>query len=278
MPIITPAYPSMCSTHNVCYSTFEVMKAELKRASQIVDRIPLGHGSWSELFDQHDFFSKYRYYLQITASSATPEVQLKWAGTVESKIRHLVAKLELVDMVQLVHPFIKGIDRIFFCLNDEEGRQITSGGTISPAVGARTEEDIEGKEGASKVYTTNWFLGMQVETKPKGASGNRRLDLSYPTSEFAKLVRSWDKFEAETMGIVVRYQKAAQLPDYVYEGLEKPPTPAKGNLKRAKVCCAVDLVLSTAGRRGIRRQRSSRTGRRQRSSRSALQESANDRQ
>ena len=78
MPIITPAYPSMCSTHNVTYSTFEVMKAELKRAAEIVDEIASGHAEWPQLFEQHDFFTRYRNYLQITASSTTPEAQLKW--------------------------------------------------------------------------------------------------------------------------------------------------------------------------------------------------------
>lgn len=38
----------------------------------------VGSAPWSELFTPHDFFSKYRYYLQITASSADPDVQLKW--------------------------------------------------------------------------------------------------------------------------------------------------------------------------------------------------------
>lgn len=31
MPIITPAYPSMCSTHNVTLSTQQIMTAEFKR-------------------------------------------------------------------------------------------------------------------------------------------------------------------------------------------------------------------------------------------------------
>ena len=39
MPIITPAYPSMCSTHNVTLSTQQIMTAEFKRgASPFLDR------------------------------------------------------------------------------------------------------------------------------------------------------------------------------------------------------------------------------------------------
>lgn len=78
MPIITPAYPAMCSTHNVSMSTQSIMMKEFKRAADIVDRIVVRSASWSELFEKHDFFSRYRYYLQITASSVDQDVQLKW--------------------------------------------------------------------------------------------------------------------------------------------------------------------------------------------------------
>ena len=54
------------------------MTKEFKRAADIVDKIVVRSASWSELFEKHDFFSRYRYYLQITASSADPDVQLKW--------------------------------------------------------------------------------------------------------------------------------------------------------------------------------------------------------
>lgn len=37
--------------------------------------------------------------------------------------------------------------------------------------------------------------------------GPRRLDISYPTTEFTKLVKMWEKFDEATMGIVVRHIK-----------------------------------------------------------------------
>lgn len=36
MPIITPAYPSMCSTHNVTLSTQSIMTAEFKRGASMI--------------------------------------------------------------------------------------------------------------------------------------------------------------------------------------------------------------------------------------------------
>ena len=47
-------------------------------AAEIMDRIVLGTGEWSELFAKHDFFHKYRYYLQVIASTANASLQLKW--------------------------------------------------------------------------------------------------------------------------------------------------------------------------------------------------------
>lgn len=40
-----------------------------------------------------------------------------------------------------------------------------------------------------------------------GATGPQRLDISYPTTEFTKLVKLWDKYDEATMGIFVRHIK-----------------------------------------------------------------------
>ena len=46
--------------------------------ADIVDKVIIGTAQWSELFSKHDFFHKYRYYLQITASAGDAELQMKW--------------------------------------------------------------------------------------------------------------------------------------------------------------------------------------------------------
>ncbi|KAK4057582.1 polynucleotide adenylyltransferase [Microbotryomycetes sp. JL221] len=231
MPIITPAYPSMCSTHNVTLSTQSIMTAELKRASDIVDRVFVGTSTWSELFVPHDFFKTYRYYLQITASSGDADVQLKWSGTVESRVRQLVMKLEYVDTLTLAHPYVKGFDRVNYCVDETEQRAVSIG-EVPQAVAVRTESDmVEGQGGV--VHTTTFYIGLMIERKPATGGGPRKLDISYPTNEFTKLVKMWDKYDPETMGVIVRYIKSSALPAYVHEGRE-PGTAKTGGTKRTK--------------------------------------------
>jgi poly(A) polymerase len=142
---------------------------------------------------------------------------------VESRIRQLVMKLEYVDSLTLAHPFIKGFEQILYCLTDEEVRLVAQG-EISDAVLKRKKEEIEGKEGGGVVFSTTFYIGLQIEPKQgtslwsgansslsccfaAGAVGPRRLDISYPTQEFTKLVRVWEKFDESSMSIVVQHIK-----------------------------------------------------------------------
>ncbi|KAF7789337.1 hypothetical protein EIP86_000281 [Pleurotus ostreatoroseus] len=200
MPIITPAYPSMCATHNVSNSTQAIMTEEFKKGSDTVNDIMIGRAQWSQLFAKHDFFHKYK------------------AGTVESRIRQLVMKLEYVDTLTLAHPFVKGFNQVSYCLTDEEMRAAAQG-EISQAVAKRKKEDLEGHEGANTVYSTTFYIGLAIEPKQQthfsiseaGSTGPRRLDISYPTSEFTKLVKMWEKYEEASMGIIVKHIKRSSL-------------------------------------------------------------------
>lgn len=87
----------MCATHNVSQSTQMIMTEEFKRGqctgsailwgadrltvdagSEIVEKVIMGTAQWSELFVKHDFFHKYRYYLQVIASTGEPDLHIKW--------------------------------------------------------------------------------------------------------------------------------------------------------------------------------------------------------
>jgi len=51
---------------------------DLLSGADIVDKVIVGSASWSELFEKHDFFRRYKYYLQVIASTGNPELQMKW--------------------------------------------------------------------------------------------------------------------------------------------------------------------------------------------------------
>lgn len=222
MPIITPAYPSMCATHNVSQSTQMIMTQEFQRGAEIVDRIFLGKAQWSELFEKHDFFHKYKYYLQVIASSGSADLQLKWQGTVESRLRQLIMKLELVPSMILAHPFVKGFNQESVCLTDDEVRLVATG-DAPPEVVARTtiqalpegeaakqkdEEEAENADtGKRTVYTTTFYIGLKVEPRQAHDATTRRLDISYPILDFTQKVKQWEQFDEAAMGIVVRHIK-----------------------------------------------------------------------
>ena len=241
MPIITPAYPSMCATHNVTQSTQMIMTHEFKRGSEIVDQVFLGQKPWGELFEPHDFFHRYKYYLQVIASSGSEEVQLKWHGTVQSRLRQLIMKLELVPSLQCAHPFIKGFDKEYICVSDEEVRLVATG-EIPPQVAERTAEaknqgqetqqaapeaptadvahqpPVEPAAEASPdsprtIYTTSFFIGLLIEPRQGTLlltahdGSTRRLDLSYPTIDFTQKVKQWEQYDESAMGIIVRHIK-----------------------------------------------------------------------
>ena len=90
------------------------------------------------------------------------------SGTVESKLRQLVMKLEYVESLVIAHPFIKGFDQEVYCLTDEEVRAVAEG-EISATLLKRKKEDCEEKEGRV-VYTTTFYIGLAIEPKQRKPS------------------------------------------------------------------------------------------------------------
>lgn len=235
MPIITPAYPSMCATHNVTSSTQLVKLREFERAANLTDRIMIGAASWPELFEKHDFFSRYKYYLQVIASSSTAESQLSWSGMVESRLRQLVMKLEVNNGIEIAHPFIKGYDSVVDCKteeekhdaahgifaaktsknieNDEESKKEDSAKHTESLENGTNDGELNGKgdpvseeETTTKIYITCLYIGLLIKPK-ESTGGSRKLDISWPIQEFIKLVKSWDKYDETCMAISVRHIK-----------------------------------------------------------------------
>jgi poly(A) polymerase len=221
MPIITPAYPSMCATHNVTDSTRDIMLNEFHRAGEIADKIMIGTGEWENLFEDSDFFQIYNHYLQIIASSYSAQTQLQWSGLVESRLRQLVSKLELVDLLQLAHPYIKGIDKVHYCFPGPESWNAAHGDFYSQertflVNNNMTKEDhfksmhylsAEEKASLKTIYTTTFYIGLKVEPITDESPGPRKLNLVWPTTEFLKSAKMWDRYDQKTMGITLKNLK-----------------------------------------------------------------------
>lgn len=164
-----------------------VLNIVLFAAADIVDHIMSGSSQWSELFSKHDFFHKYRYYLQVIASSGDADIQLKWcvtslvqfisspitvhrAGTVESRIRQLVMKLEFVEALQITHPFTKGFDQVFYCAAEEEVNQVVQG-EVSEVVAQRKATD---NENLRPIYTATFYIGLGLQPKQRASGTTAR--------------------------------------------------------------------------------------------------------
>lgn len=141
MPVITPAYPVMCATHNITLSTKQVIVRELKRGKDLTNKIVDGKQTWRDLFKRHTFFSEgYKYYLSVIAASRTKEAQLIWSGLVESKVRRLVTGIENAkNGVAIAHPFNKGFERVHRCCNNVEIDEVLQGSLEFQAPDIKTE-------------------------------------------------------------------------------------------------------------------------------------------
>ncbi|KAK4204400.1 Poly(A) polymerase central domain-containing protein [Triangularia verruculosa] len=142
MPIITPAYPAMCATHNVNRSSKVVIMQELEKGVQVTEDIMTGRAPWKALFTKHTFFtSDFRYYLTVISSSRTKDAQNVWSGFVESRVRVLVNKIENHPAIVLARPFNKGYDRQHRCKKIEQLAEVVDKGSLAYLYKPTPEEE-----------------------------------------------------------------------------------------------------------------------------------------
>ncbi|CAL5866937.1 uncharacterized protein PFLUO_LOCUS1149 [Penicillium psychrofluorescens] len=260
MPIITPAYPSMCATHNISMSTKAVLLRELQRGGDLVDKIFMKQSSWNDLFTRHTFFTHdYKYYLSITASSRTKESEGVWSGLVESKLRHLVGALDRKATIAVAHPFPKGFERIHTISNEQEMDAVKNGSTKFQATGTKTETTDETKDPAHEaaaqngvenadvaqpaekkaeedsqtVYTTTYYIGLELKPLEPGAS--RSLDISTDAQIFKSTCTSWAGYQPGINELAISHVRSFDLPDDVFQpGETRPPRPKKKMIKKTE--------------------------------------------
>lgn len=214
MPVITPAYPSMCSTHNVSASTLQLIMAEFRRGCDICLAIENGTATWDTLFAKSDFFSEYKNYFQILAYSTDEETAKVWFGFVESKIRFLTLKLEQVSNISAAPPFPDSFERQ---IKAQDISQVF-------AEHCSIEKPAENAQGPECLYyTLAFFVGVQTVpmTDQQNPNAPKKLYLERPVEEFKDILRQWDKLNAD-MKFMIRILKRSELPEYVYQGGARP--------------------------------------------------------
>ncbi|KAI7868599.1 Poly(A) polymerase central domain-containing protein [Spinellus fusiger] len=212
MPVITPAYPSMCATHNVSKSTKAIILGELRRAAWIVDRIMIGSLSWDQLFTEHTFFTTYNHYLRIVASSDTYENNLKWGGLVESRLRHLLVRLDTTDGVALAHPFVHGFDDTYSYKTHEDMTDILTGnGRTENLIHRDSSQQWQSESGV--IYTKTFYVGLYFKVNPALHTSYPLMDITASMNIFKAKVESWSDYQQGRMCIYLGYVKSDMLPD-----------------------------------------------------------------
>jgi poly(A) polymerase len=171
MPIITPAFPSMCATHTVMPSTLQTMKDEFGRADKIVQHIFAGSKGWDSLFQRHTFFTKdHKYYLSVVAASRTKEASATFSGLVQAKVRLIVKNIDDGQTgIELARPYPDYFERVHRCKNEDEVDKVFQGNLDfkieTPSV---PDEGAENSNGDGQlIYTSTFYIGLVI---PPGTS------------------------------------------------------------------------------------------------------------
>lgn len=103
MPVITPAFPAMNSTHNVTETTKRILLEEFSRGYEIVNNIEAQTADWSDVHEPFPYFTQFHHFLWLEVLAKSDEVYKKFSGWVESKLRILMMQLESVNGM-IIHP------------------------------------------------------------------------------------------------------------------------------------------------------------------------------
>lgn len=237
MPVITPAYPSMCATHNITESTKKVILQELENGISVTNDIFSNKKTWSDLFSKHNFFYKYKFYLTVMASTrGTDEENLKWSGMVESKVRLLVLKLEALPGIKLAHPFIKPFEAAFAYSDETECKEILDNyGSFKTEEQLSkykriTEENGQEAKDEKKCYITTMYIGLDVNVEEK----KEKIDIHVPCNEFFNLCRNFNEEyqNPDVYSLIIKYVKQYDLPSEVYEPGETRPVKKKSKRRK----------------------------------------------
>ncbi|XP_013199282.1 poly(A) polymerase type 3 isoform X2 [Amyelois transitella] len=229
MPIITPAYPQQNSTFNVSASTRTVIMEEFRVGLSITDEIMLNKSGWERLFEAPNFFSRYKHFIVLLASSANPDDQLQWCGLIESKIRHLINTLERNQHITIAHVNPECYNSVPLNTNNGQPLAMPPGAPMPvPADPAPVVEKNENGE-VMPNHCSMWFIGLVFEKT------NLNVDLTYDILSFTKAVHyqaDHANMLRDGMTIEARHVRRKQLHQYLSPCLLKRERTASSSKRK----------------------------------------------
>ena len=108
MAVVTPAHPTMNSTHSVTATNIKILSDEFELANKIwYDILHTKEAFWGDLFLELDFFQQFRHFIEINTLAKSFDEFLKWHGKVESKIRSFMEQLEALEQQPIIRIYPK---------------------------------------------------------------------------------------------------------------------------------------------------------------------------
>uniref|UniRef100_A0A1I8EYF9 polynucleotide adenylyltransferase n=2 Tax=Wuchereria bancrofti TaxID=6293 RepID=A0A1I8EYF9_WUCBA len=183
MPIVTPAFPQQNSTFNVTKSSLKIIMNEIEEGLVTINDIMKGKAGWSALFEEVNFFSRYKHFLALLCLSATEQDELVWCGLVESKIRFLIASLERRESIRVCHVHTK----YYQPRNDPFPVQVS----------------------LQNPRCRLWFIGLDLNK-----TVSRKIDIQHEVQSFMDLLNSMattQNIYVEGMSVIPHYLRKAEL-------------------------------------------------------------------
>jgi len=77
-------------------------------------------------------------------------------------------KLENAEGIIYAHPFVKSFDHVYYCLDTNESKLVSTG-DVPPQVAKRTQEEVADKEGVIRVHTACFYVGLKIQDNMRGS-------------------------------------------------------------------------------------------------------------
>jgi poly(A) polymerase Pap1 len=215
------------SSYNVGVPQLRRIKMEMTSASLLLER---NVGSWRQLLDGSDFFTKHSNFLQITIRADNYEEFLKWQRLCESRLRILLGNLETPQIS--AWPFAKFFRRKY-----------------SPAGVVAVNNMISN---CDCLHESLFFVALRF------SPGVDSVNLRYCTSDFLHNVNSWEE-RKKGMDLNIAHIIQSELPDFVHNDTVRcddnlsGPTPAEMKENKKNLKTPSKAVSEVTGETGTTR-------------------------